>query len=113
MARPDPCEAVPGVAEVVREFVRRLAPAQPAQMRDDDEFVRDLGYDSLAMLELQFVLEELFGFEPIDPEEILDVWTIADLIRLAGSLLAAGLGTVPSESVIDAMRAQHQGSQKA
>ncbi|HEX4831144.1 MAG TPA: acyl carrier protein [Trebonia sp.] len=45
-----------------------------------DRLVEDLGYDSLAMIELSQRLEEEFALTGADTSEALDVKTVADLL---------------------------------
>lgn len=108
MASPSGDTAASSVPELVREFAGRLAPARPARVRDDDEFIRDLAYDSLAMFALQFALEEMFLLDPIPPEEVFTVWTVADLVRLVDGLIATAHGSAPNASVVEALREQYR-----
>jgi acyl carrier protein len=42
----------------------------------------DLGMDSVAALNVLFAAEETFGFDQIDPTELADVKTVADIEQL-------------------------------
>lgn len=95
------------LSPVIAEFAQRLAPARPASVDIDDELVRDLGYDSLAMVELQFAVEELFQLEPLPADEALSIWTIRDLVELVDERVSGGAGRMPDEATLDLMRAQH------
>ena len=64
------------------------------------------------MFELQFVIEEIFALDPIPLQNIVAVWTVADLVQLVGGQIGAGRGSVPDGTVVEAMRAQHDGSQR-
>ncbi|NSC25211.1 acyl carrier protein [Streptomyces albus subsp. chlorinus] len=95
---------------LVREFSRRIAPAKPDEARADDRFVEDLGYDSLAMLELQFALEELFGLEPIRGEQAVRMTRVSDLTQFVRAQFEDGFGQVPDAGVIELLRTQYPGS---
>lgn len=55
-------------------------------------FIDDLGYHSVALIELGFAVEEEFGLEPIEPEDVEDVVTPADLARFVAARLAVSAG---------------------
>lgn len=64
----------------VRDLVRRLAPEPPAVAPDDGtHLVEELGYHSLALLELAFALEGEFGLRPLDERAARDMRTVADV----------------------------------
>jgi acyl carrier protein len=50
----------------------------PAEMRDDTRLVEDLGYDSVAVAELVFFLEDLFDVT-LSNDDIQGVRTLAEL----------------------------------
>lgn len=65
----------------VREIVLRMAP-KPGGMPAPGEsarLVEQLGYDSLALLELAFAVEETFGLRPMDLQTASTIQSSADL----------------------------------
>ena len=66
----------------IRAVVGQMSPLGPREARPEDRMTEDLGFDSLATMELTAALEEEFGLEPIDEEAAMDVVTVADLERL-------------------------------
>lgn len=65
--------------EIVREIVYRMAPEQPAQEQPNPDLVDDLGYHSLALLEMSFALEDEFSLPPIDQERASGIQTLGDV----------------------------------
>ena len=96
-----------GLATLVAEFTGRLAPGTGVAVDPDAELVRDLGYDSVTLLQLQLVLEDLFSLDPIPVDQALTVWTVDDLTELLRAQLGDGNGRFPEVALIDLMRAQH------
>lgn len=56
------------VRAVIHGLVLELAPSQDEVTAEDPHLVEDLGYHSLAVLELAFTIEDEFELEPIDQE---------------------------------------------
>ncbi|WP_330343258.1 hypothetical protein [Streptomyces sp. NBC_00557] len=83
----------------VREVVLRLAPDRPAQATAELLLREDLGYDSLALAELAFALEEIFQLPPLPGEETADVNSVADLEALVTGLAERGGTTFDEERV--------------
>jgi acyl carrier protein len=64
---------------IVREIVLRMAPEQSRIDAANPDLVNDLGYHSLALLEMAFALEDEFGLPPIDQERAADIHALADV----------------------------------
>lgn len=62
------------------ELVRESAPDSTLPITSDLYFIDDLGYHSLALVELGFALEEEFSLDPITPEDVEHVETVGQLI---------------------------------
>jgi len=65
----------------VREIITRLAP-NPGALPPPGEHARlveQLGYDSLALLELAFEVEETFGLRPMDVQTASTIHTSDEL----------------------------------
>jgi acyl carrier protein len=67
------------VLAVVRDFIpRHVAPPANQPLPDNAKLMADLGFDSLAIAETVFFLEDLFNVK-ISNEEIMQVSTVAEL----------------------------------
>ena len=85
-----------GVADIVLEAVLDYLPSTTAsqaptpqsteELRDDLRLMEDLGFDSLAVAELVFFLEEIFPVT-INNVEILSVRTLGDLRQFVDTKL--------------------------
>lgn len=73
-------------AQRVRRVVAQLSPARVPAAQSGDRLVEDLGYDSLAVLELAFALEEEFGLPAIGMERAVHLTTVGDLEDLLDRL---------------------------
>ena len=99
MAETD-AEAAAAVTEdqvdlVIREMVRVLAPVPRDDVAGPHRLINDLGYHSLALAELGFSLEDLFGLDAVTPEQAMALSTVDDLSGLIDSALAASTATLP------------------
>ncbi len=63
----------------VRATVADLAPEAQAEVRADSRLVDDLGYHSLALLELAFALEEEYSLPSIDEAMAARIHTVSDV----------------------------------
>ena len=80
----DPAALAPVINAILEDFIPK-PPVQPfAEMPGGTRLIDDLGYDSLAITELVFFTEELFGIS-ISNEEIIKVRTLDDLRAFVGS----------------------------
>lgn len=65
--------------QAVRLLLRQIkSTADPATITDDRS-VEDLGMSSLDLVHLMYDLEEALGIE-LDPEEMMDIGTVGDLV---------------------------------
>jgi acyl carrier protein len=69
------------VRERVREIITRLAPRPDWMQAPSGSFglVEQLGFDSLALLELAFAVEEAFALPPMDLQTASTIQSSADL----------------------------------
>src|SRR5438034_10512376 len=67
------------VREFVRNLILELAPSADGRSVDNPRLVEDLGYHSLALMELAFALEDEFRLTTIDEETARKIVTIADV----------------------------------
>jgi acyl carrier protein len=75
------------VVAVVQDYAPPAAPSAPP-LTDDTRLIEDLGYDSVAVAELVFFLEDVFDVT-ISNEEILSVRTLGQLRACVARKLAA------------------------
>ncbi len=74
----DPATLDPVLLAILRDFIPR-PPARPlAELPGSTRLIDDLGFDSLAITEVVFFAEDLFGIN-ITNEEIIQVRTLDDL----------------------------------
>ena len=66
----------------VRQIVGRMSPLGERDVGPGEALADDLGYDSVAVIELALVLEDEFRLPPIGPEQASGVVTVADVARL-------------------------------
>jgi acyl carrier protein len=76
------------VADKVRALIRDMSPLGPQQAQPQLRLVEDLGYDSVAFLELALTLESEFGLEVIDEEQAAALITVGDIEALMIQLVA-------------------------
>lgn len=64
----------------VQEVIVELAPTKGQQVDDDSRLIEDLGYHSLALLELAFSLEDEFDLTPIDEQTAQTITTVRSVV---------------------------------
>jgi acyl carrier protein len=90
--------------ELIRDVVVGLAPDAEGA-RDEGTLLReDLGYDSLALAELAFALEEIFRLPPMPTDETADVTTSGDVESLVVRLIERGELSYDEAALRDAVR---------
>ncbi len=67
------------VAVRVRKLVGDLVPAGGREAASSDRLVEDLGYDSVAMVELAVALEVEFDLQDIAEDEAMSLVTVEDI----------------------------------
>jgi acyl carrier protein len=95
---------VPGI---IKHAVRMVAPDAPETVTDADRLIGDLGFHSLALVELAFVLEELFQLDPITPEQAMSIEQVSDIGDLITAALATGLTRLPTPELIMDVSSQY------
>ena len=80
---------------LIRNLVRELAPQPDGCSAENPRLVEDLGYHSLALLELAFTLEDEFGLEPIDQETAKTILTALDLEEFVMQRASPGSAMAP------------------
>ena len=82
--------AVDTVQERVREILAVELQVEPAAVVPQASLRADLGMDSVAALNVLFAAQETFGVDEIDPLELADVLTVADVEALVRRHLEGG-----------------------
>ena len=79
------------VIEIVKQVIAELSPGEveTSSLKDSNNMIDDLGYHSLALVELAFALEDKFDLEPIDQETAKNINTVEDIIQYVTSKLDA------------------------
>jgi acyl carrier protein len=84
----DPASVDTVVLAIIRDFIpRQVAPPSDKPLADSAHLMNDLGFDSLAIAETVFFIEDLFDVK-ISNEEILQVGTVAELRAFVRAKLA-------------------------
>lgn len=76
------------LAPLVVQIVEACAPEPSGAPTVDLRLIDDLGYDSLALMELATNLALEFAIEPIGEERLVDVSTVGDVVELMAELVA-------------------------
>jgi acyl carrier protein len=76
------------IAAKVRELVGSLVPAGARHVGPADRLVEDLGFDSIAVLELALALEVEFDLQEIDENQTVDLATVGDIETLIAKTVA-------------------------
>ncbi|GAA1954177.1 acyl carrier protein [Amycolatopsis minnesotensis] len=76
------------VREIVLTLIKDLAPDSDTELKADTKLVEDLGYHSLALMEVAFALEDEFDLEPIDEETARKITTVGNVQDLVLEKLA-------------------------
>jgi len=77
-----------GINARVRDVVGSLVPGGPRDVQSADRLT-DLGFDSLATLELAMALETEFELLEVPEGQTVEMTTVGDIESLVGSLVAA------------------------
>jgi acyl carrier protein len=80
------------VALRVQDMVGELAPEPGVPVTPQARLVEDLGYHSLALLELSVLLEDTFGLPPLDGTAAREIGNVGDITRLVCRTLAGAGG---------------------
>jgi acyl carrier protein len=82
--------------QLIRELIAELAPTTlAAPVSEGHRLVDDLGYHSLALMELAFNLEDQFGLDPIDQGAVLKIVSAGDVESYVISEIARKRASAP------------------
>lgn len=84
----DPATLDPVVLAILEDFIPRDPTRPLAELPGSTRLIDDLGFDSLAITEVVFFTEDLFGIS-ISNQEIIQVRTLDDLRGFIGRKVAA------------------------
>jgi acyl carrier protein len=88
---------------LVYRAVRLISPAPVDQVSSRHRLVGDLGYDSLRMLELACVLDDLFGLKMVSLDDAPTTATVGELFDYVHTRLADGVATCPEPEQAEAV----------
>ena len=71
-------------SEKIKELIAKQLNKPVAEITDDKEVVKDLGADSLDVMEMLMNLEEEFGVT-VPEEDAVNIKTVGDIVRLIES----------------------------
>ncbi|MFI6599330.1 acyl carrier protein [Nonomuraea sp. NPDC050536] len=71
----------------VRSIIIQVAPNPEGVRADETRLVEDLGYHSLALLELGFTMEDEFDLPPLDQSQVQHITTVEEVEDLVLDLL--------------------------
>ncbi len=74
-------------AAEVRRLVGQMSPLGPREPASEDRIIEDLGYDSLAIVEMAMTLETELDLDRIPEEAAIDVVTVKHLEELVIGIL--------------------------
>lgn len=90
-------------SELIYRTVRMLSPAAVDQVRPEDRLAGDLAYDSLRMLELACVLDDLFSLHLASPDDAPMTATVGALLDYVAQRLTTGKATCPDAAQAEAV----------
>jgi acyl carrier protein len=76
------------VRDRVMEMILEMAPNRDGARGPDTHLVKDLGYHSLALMEVAFAIEDEFDLDPIDEATARKITTVAAVQDLVIQRLA-------------------------
>lgn len=79
-----------GLRQTVWRLILELAPSSASVPNEHTRLVEDLGYHSLALLELAFALEDEFALPAMDAEQAQKISTMLDVEAYVRTALAEG-----------------------
>jgi acyl carrier protein len=91
------------VPALIQEAVRLISPVAPREVGNSQRLIYDLGYHSLALAELGFTLEDLFGLDAVTPEQAMMMNEVGDIITLVESAIADDRARLPVVADVQAL----------
>ncbi|MFI6318300.1 acyl carrier protein [Nonomuraea sp. NPDC050556] len=76
----------------IRSIILQVAPNPEGVRATETRLVEDLGYHSLALLELGFTMEDEFDLPPLDQSQVQHITTVEEVEDLVLDLMQANAG---------------------
>jgi acyl carrier protein len=95
------------VATQIRTALAEHLKRDVTKIRLEDNLRKDLGLDSLAMIELLFKIEETFDLE-IPNEDLSEITTVGDVIAYMERRLGTVAGSAPAARATSAVKGARQ-----
>ncbi|MFD1939797.1 MULTISPECIES: acyl carrier protein [Nonomuraea] len=73
----------------IRSIILQVAPNPEGVRASETRLIEDLGYHSLALLELGFTMEDEFDLPPLDQAQVQHITTVEEVEDLVLDLLRA------------------------
>lgn len=83
------------VPDLIARLVLLVAPYKPENADASASLLGDYGYHSLALAELGFTIEDLFGLEALPLERAMALENVNDIVEMINEELAAGSAVLP------------------
>jgi len=71
----------------IKELIRNLCPGDASAMKNESNLTSDLGYHSLALVELSFAIEDKYDLDPIDQASAQKIQTVQSIIDFVSEKL--------------------------
>lgn len=86
--------------QVIKDFVVQQFNVDPAEFDRPDLMVKDLGLDSLGVVEMLFQVEDLYGFQVDEPERYSSM-SFNDMVAdIEATIRAANNGQLPEPAAL-------------
>ncbi|PSJ24806.1 cytochrome [Streptosporangium nondiastaticum] len=92
---------------MVSRLVALIAPQKTAEAAPEARLIGDLGYHSLALAELGFTIEDVFGLDALPPERTMALERVGDIVTLVEEEVAAGTAVLPGPADVSAIFARY------
>jgi acyl carrier protein len=92
---------------IVCQTAQMIAPVPPESVKLSDRLVGDLGFHSLAMVELAYALEDVFSLEEVGSGIVNRIERIGDIIPLVRTALQNGAAKMPSPDDLAQLAAEY------
>lgn len=80
---------------LVEGLVRTVAPMRVERVEPNQRLIEDLGYHSLALVELRFTIEDLFNIQSFDAEAASFISRVGDILELLDRFIKDEGGELP------------------
>lgn len=88
------------IARTIIFIVSLISSEKTDSITSKTEFVQDLAFQSLAIIEMGFAIQDLFDITP-DAKTILDLKCIDDVVQVVCQQLGSDIGRMPTATELD------------